>query len=85
MTSTARARWARVRFGECGPRAHSHVLQNARRYAPQDFRIARSATTMPGTFVLDRTGIVKIAHVDPNYTVRFEPVATLDALRSISR
>jgi peroxiredoxin len=35
---------------------------------------------MPGTFVLDRTGAVRLAHVDPNYTVRLEPAAILAAL-----
>ena len=35
---------------------------------------------MPGTFVLDRNGRVVLAHVDPNYMVRLEPAAILDAL-----
>jgi peroxiredoxin len=39
---------------------------------------------MPGTFVLDRTGRVAVAHVDPNYTVRLEPAAILDTLKEIS-
>jgi peroxiredoxin len=39
---------------------------------------------MPGTFVIDRAGIVKLAHVDPNYMVRLEPAAILDALRGIA-
>jgi peroxiredoxin len=36
---------------------------------------------MPGTFVLDRHGLVRFASVDPNWTVRVEPAAILDALR----
>ncbi len=36
---------------------------------------------MPGTFVLDRGGEVLLAHVDPNYIVRLEPLEILDALR----
>lgn len=36
---------------------------------------------MPGTFVLDRGGIVRLAHVDPDYTKRLEPAAILEALR----
>ncbi len=36
---------------------------------------------MPGTFVLDRSGVVRLAHVDPDYTKRLEPAAILDALR----
>jgi peroxiredoxin len=36
---------------------------------------------MPGTFVVDRTGVVLLAHVDPNYMVRLEPAAILAALR----
>lgn len=36
---------------------------------------------VPGTFVLDRDGVVQLAHVDPDYTRRLEPAAILDALR----
>jgi peroxiredoxin len=36
---------------------------------------------MPGTFVLDRQGVVKLASVDPNWMVRVEPAAILEALR----
>ncbi len=36
---------------------------------------------MPGTFVLDGRGVVRVAHVDPDYTKRLEPAAILDALR----
>jgi peroxiredoxin len=36
---------------------------------------------MPGTFVLDRHGIVRFASVDPNWTVRVEPAVILEALR----
>jgi peroxiredoxin len=35
---------------------------------------------VPATFVLDRPGTVVLAHVDPNYTVRLEPAAILEAL-----
>jgi len=38
---------------------------------------------MPGTFVLDRSGVVRLAHVDPDYTRRLEPRAILDALRGM--
>ena len=38
---------------------------------------------MPGTFVLDRGGVVQLAHVDPDYTQRLEPAAILDALREV--
>ncbi len=38
---------------------------------------------MPGTFVLDRAGVVRLAHVDPNWTKRLEPAAILDCLRSL--
>jgi peroxiredoxin len=36
---------------------------------------------MPGTFVLDRHGVVRLAAVDPNWMVRVEPAAILEALR----
>ncbi|HEY1535677.1 MAG TPA: peroxiredoxin-like family protein [Polyangiaceae bacterium] len=39
---------------------------------------------MPGTFVIDRAGIVQLGHVDPNYMVRLEPAALLDALRRLA-
>jgi peroxiredoxin len=38
---------------------------------------------MPGTFVLDRGGVVRLAHVDPDYMKRLEPAAILDALRAL--
>jgi peroxiredoxin len=38
---------------------------------------------MPGTFVLDRGGVVRLAHLDPNYTLRLEPAAILEALRGM--
>jgi peroxiredoxin len=37
---------------------------------------------MPGTFVIDRGGVVRLAHVDPNYMNRLEPAAILEALRA---
>jgi peroxiredoxin len=37
---------------------------------------------MPGTFVLDRAGVVRLAHVDPDWMKRLEPAAILDALRA---
>ena len=39
---------------------------------------------VPGTFVLDRGGVVRLASVDPDYTKRLEPSAILSALRSLS-
>jgi peroxiredoxin len=35
---------------------------------------------MPGTFVVDREGVVRLAHVNPDYMKRLEPRAMLDAL-----
>jgi len=37
---------------------------------------------MPGTFVLDQAGVVRLAHVDPDYMKRLEPAAILEALRA---
>jgi peroxiredoxin len=39
---------------------------------------------VPGTFVLDRSGVVRLAFVDPDYTKRLEPSAILAALQSLS-
>jgi hypothetical protein len=36
---------------------------------------------MPGTFVVERSAIVRITDVDPNSARRLAPAAILDALR----
>lgn len=41
------------------------------------------ALPMPARYVVDRTGIIRSAEVDPDYTVRPEPADTLARLRSI--
>jgi peroxiredoxin len=38
---------------------------------------------MPGTFVLDRQRTVRFASVDPNWMVRVEPAAILEALQGV--
>lgn len=38
---------------------------------------------MPARFVIDRTGIVRSAAVDPDYTVRPEPVDTLAVVKRL--
>ena len=38
---------------------------------------------MPARFVVDRGGIVRSTEVDPDYTVRPEPEATLAVLRTL--
>jgi peroxiredoxin len=38
---------------------------------------------MPGRFVIDRTGIIRAADVDPDYTVRPEPASTVDVLKTL--
>ena len=38
---------------------------------------------MPGRIVVDKTGIVRAVDVDPDYTVRPEPEATLAAVRKL--
>lgn len=40
---------------------------------------------MPGRIVVDRQGIVRAVEVDPDYTVRPEPEATLEAVRKLPR
>ena len=39
---------------------------------------------IPARFVIDRTGIVRAAEADPDYTTRPEVEDTLDALRAIA-
>ena len=38
---------------------------------------------MPGRFVIDRTGIVRAADVDPDYRYRPEPQKTVDDVRAL--
>ena len=40
---------------------------------------------MPARFVIDRSGVIRSADVDPDYTHRTEPSATLTVLRSLVR
>lgn len=39
---------------------------------------------MPARYVVDRSGIIRSADVDPDYTVRPEPSDTLAALRGLA-
>ena len=38
---------------------------------------------MPARFVIDKSGIVRAADVDPDYTVRPEPAATMAVLKTL--
>jgi peroxiredoxin len=38
---------------------------------------------MPGRFVIDRTGIVQVADVDPDYCYRPEPQKTVDDMKAL--
>jgi len=38
---------------------------------------------MPARFVIDRSGIIQVANVDPDYTVRPEPVTTVAILKAL--
>lgn len=38
---------------------------------------------VPATFVIDRDGTIRAAHVDKNYTARMEPDDIIEALRSL--
>lgn len=38
---------------------------------------------MPGTFVVNSGGVIRLVHVDPDYMKRLEPSAILDALRAV--
>jgi peroxiredoxin len=38
---------------------------------------------IPGTYVVDTEGIIKLAYVDANYTTRLEPGDILESLRSL--
>jgi len=38
---------------------------------------------VPATFVIDRDGVVRARHVDPNYLERMDPAEILDALRRL--
>ena len=38
---------------------------------------------LPGTFVIDQGGMIRLAFVDADYTNRLEPAAILDTLRAL--
>ncbi len=38
---------------------------------------------MPGRFVIDRTGTIRAADADPDYTRRPDPARTIDTLRAL--
>ncbi len=38
---------------------------------------------MPGRFLIDRTGTIRAAYADPDYTRRPDPARTIDALRAL--
>ncbi len=40
---------------------------------------------MPARFVIDRDGVIQSSDVDPNYTRRTEPSATIAVLQSLAR
>ena len=40
---------------------------------------------MPARFVIDRTGVIRSADVDPDYTRRTEPAETVEVLRTLGR
>lgn len=40
---------------------------------------------MPARYVVDRAGVVRTADVDPDYTRRTEPAATVALLRALAR
>jgi peroxiredoxin len=40
---------------------------------------------IPATFVVDRTGIVRAAHVDPDFTRRMDPDDLIAVLHAIGR
>jgi peroxiredoxin len=39
---------------------------------------------MPATYVIDRAGVIRFAHIDPEYTRRAEPADVLAAVRGLA-
>ncbi len=40
---------------------------------------------IPGTFVISRDGVIRLAFVDPDYTKRLEPAEVVQTLRTLPR
>lgn len=38
---------------------------------------------MPGRFIIDRSGVIRYAEVNPDYTVRPEPEEVIDVLKGL--
>lgn len=51
---------------------------------PKNTGYAAWELPMPARYVIDRTGLVRSAEVDPDYTVRPEPSATLAIVRGLA-
>jgi hypothetical protein len=45
---------------------------------------ARFALPVPATYVIDATGTVRLAFVDPDYPTRLEPAEIVAALRTLT-
>lgn len=39
---------------------------------------------LPATYIIDRTGVIKAAHIDPDYVKRMEPSDILAALNALT-
>ena len=50
---------------------------------PKNTGMATWELPMPARFVIDQTGVVRAADVDPDYTVRPEATATLSVVREL--
>lgn len=69
------------------------VPEDLRHLYLQDFSLdiaawngaGRYGLPVPGTFVIDRQGVIRAAFADTDYTKRMEPAAILEALETISR
>ena len=40
---------------------------------------------MPARYIIDSSGVIRYARIDPDYTVRPEPEDTVEALRALAR
>ena len=64
-----------------------HLDLIARREEAAEDGDAEGATElpMPATYVLDRSGMIRLAFIDEDYTKRLDPQEILETLRGVSK
>src|SRR5437870_10519500 len=78
LSGAGRSAWRDVEYAVRS--INDHGIDLARGNSDGTWRLP-----MPARFVIDRTGVIRAADVDPDYTKRTEPAETVAVLRTLNR